>query len=65
MFLTFAGPDGVLFSYVAEGCPIDDGRHRPRQFARHPQSFCAWGSRSDVPEFDAADDAGTNRGGHP
>jgi 2,3-dihydroxy-p-cumate/2,3-dihydroxybenzoate 3,4-dioxygenase len=52
MFLTFAGPDGVLFSYVAEGRTIDEPTHRPRQFARRARSFCAWGSRSDVPEFD-------------
>jgi 2,3-dihydroxy-p-cumate/2,3-dihydroxybenzoate 3,4-dioxygenase len=51
MFVTFAGPDGVLFSYVAEGCTIEESTHRPRQFPRRAQSFCAWGARSDVPEF--------------
>lgn len=51
MFLTFAGPDGVLFSYVAEGRPVAEATHRPRQFARQARSFCGWGSRSDVPEF--------------
>lgn len=51
MFLTFAGPDGVLFSYVAEGSPIVGATHRPRQFPRRAQSFCGWGSRSDIPEF--------------
>jgi 2,3-dihydroxy-p-cumate/2,3-dihydroxybenzoate 3,4-dioxygenase len=53
MFLTFAGPDGVLFSYVAEGSPIAEATHRPRQFPPRAQSFCAWGSRSDIPEFNA------------
>jgi 2,3-dihydroxy-p-cumate/2,3-dihydroxybenzoate 3,4-dioxygenase len=53
VFLTFAGPDGVLFSYVAEGSPIAEATHRPRQFPRRAQSFCGWGSRSDIPEFDA------------
>ena len=54
MFLTFAGPDGVLFSYVAEGASIaDEARHRPRQFAFTPLSFCAWGSESEIPEYAA------------
>lgn len=56
MFVTFAGPEGVLFSYVTEGCTIDENRHRPRQFARRARSFCMWGSRSDVPEFKTDDD---------
>lgn len=51
IFLTFAGPDGVLFSFVTEGEPIDEARHRPRQFPADPRSFCGWGSRSDVPEL--------------
>jgi 2,3-dihydroxy-p-cumate/2,3-dihydroxybenzoate 3,4-dioxygenase len=52
IFLTFAGPDDMLFSYVAEGTRItDEGAHRPRQFARKRESFCAWGSESAVPEF--------------
>jgi 2,3-dihydroxy-p-cumate/2,3-dihydroxybenzoate 3,4-dioxygenase len=56
MFLTFAGPDGVLFSYVTEGRRIEDETaHRPRQFARAPLSFCAWGSHSECPEFGAGD----------
>jgi 2,3-dihydroxy-p-cumate/2,3-dihydroxybenzoate 3,4-dioxygenase len=54
IFLTFAGPDDMLFSYVAEGARItDEGTHRPRQFARKRLSFCAWGSESSVPEFAA------------
>jgi 2,3-dihydroxy-p-cumate/2,3-dihydroxybenzoate 3,4-dioxygenase len=63
MFLTFTGPDGVLFSYVAEGGPIDECTHRPRQFPRRARSFCAWGSRSDIPEFDADHTANTPPGG--
>jgi 2,3-dihydroxy-p-cumate/2,3-dihydroxybenzoate 3,4-dioxygenase len=57
MFVTFAGPDGVLFSYVTEGCPVGESTHRPRQFPRRTQSFCAWGSRSDVPEFNTDNNA--------
>jgi 2,3-dihydroxy-p-cumate/2,3-dihydroxybenzoate 3,4-dioxygenase len=57
MFLTFAGPDDMLFSYVAEGARIDDhSAHRPRQFARKRRSFCAWGSESTVPEFAVSED---------
>lgn len=52
IFLTFAGPDDMLFSYVAEGTRVaDEAAHRPRQFARKRLSFCAWGSDSSVPEF--------------
>lgn len=50
LFVTFAGPDGVLFSYVCEGRPID-GKWRPRQFPRARGSFCAWGSDTEVPEY--------------
>jgi 2,3-dihydroxy-p-cumate/2,3-dihydroxybenzoate 3,4-dioxygenase len=57
LFLTFVGPDDILFSYVAEGARIaDDGAHRPRQFARKRLSFCAWGSESTVPEFAVSED---------
>jgi len=57
IFLTFAGPDDMLFSYVAEGTRIaDEGAHRPRQFARKRESFCAWGSESSVPEFSVSED---------
>jgi 2,3-dihydroxy-p-cumate/2,3-dihydroxybenzoate 3,4-dioxygenase len=52
MFLTFAGPDETLFSFVTEGDDVaDEAIHRPRQFPRTRSSFCAWGSESDVPEF--------------
>ncbi len=57
IFLTFAGPDDMLFSYVAEGTTVTDkDAHRPRQFPRKRLSFCAWGSESTVPEFNASDD---------
>lgn len=52
IFLTFAGPDGLLFSFVTEGDVIpDEVRHRPRQFPKERSSFCAWGSESQLPEF--------------
>ena len=52
LFVTFAGPDAVLFSFVAEGDKIAAGSsRRPRQFAKTRNSFCAWGSECEVPEF--------------
>ena len=52
IFLTFAGPEGTLFSFVTEGDDIlDEAGHRPRQFPRMPSSFCAWGSESPLSEF--------------
>lgn len=50
LFLTFAGPDDVLFSYVAEGSTID-AAHRPRQFSKTRRSYCNWGSDCTIPEL--------------
>ena len=52
VFVTFAGPDGMLFSYVCEGERII-GARRARQFPRQRGSFCAWGSETAIPEFQA------------
>jgi len=52
VFLSFKGPDPVMFGFVAEGDkPARDDDRLPRQFPRAPGSFCAWGSLSLVPEF--------------
>jgi 2,3-dihydroxy-p-cumate/2,3-dihydroxybenzoate 3,4-dioxygenase len=51
LFLTFAGPCDVLFSFVAEGAAIDPQRHRPRQFPAGPPGLCGWGSECKVDEF--------------
>ena len=52
MFLTFVGPDDVLFSFVTEGRQTQSEMPQvPRQFARRVDSFCSWGSETDVPEF--------------
>lgn len=52
MFLTFAGPDEVAYSFVCEGEEVDVAApRRPRQFPKTPTSFCAWGSLTDMPEF--------------
>lgn len=54
VFLTFAGPDGVGYTFVAEGATVDRAAPpRPRQFAAHPSSHCAWGSACHIAEFDA------------
>ena len=50
-FITFAGPIEVAFSFVTQATTIaDETKHRPRQFARTPRSFCSWGSESILPE---------------
>jgi 2,3-dihydroxy-p-cumate/2,3-dihydroxybenzoate 3,4-dioxygenase len=52
IFVTFAGPDETLFSFVTEGDDVaGEASHRPRQFPRSRSSFCARGSESDLPEF--------------
>jgi 2,3-dihydroxy-p-cumate/2,3-dihydroxybenzoate 3,4-dioxygenase len=52
LFLTFAGPADVLFSFVAEGATIGPS-HRPRQFPAGPEGLCGWGSDCRVKEFNA------------
>lgn len=51
-FLTFEGPDGVYFGFVAEG-RIGTGNERPRQFAAEPASYCSWGSECRIAEYGA------------
>ena len=54
IFLTFAGPDDMLFSYVTEGDVVaDDAAHRPRQFPRARSSEL---SRVLLPLLEAAID---------
>ena len=50
LFLTFAGPGDVLFSFVAEGETDAQGR-RPRQFPAGAEGLCDWGSECKVEEF--------------
>ncbi len=51
-FLTFDGPDGVYFGFVAEGRTPSAGE-RPRQFAPEASSHCAWGSDCRIAEYGA------------
>jgi len=61
VFLSFRGPDPVLYGYVVEGDTLPpDAQRLPRQFARVPGSFCSWGSLSNEPEFAGAPTAGGN-----
>ena len=50
LFLTFAGPGDVLFSFVAEGTSAAEHR-LPRQFPAGSEGLCGWGSVCKVPEF--------------
>jgi 2,3-dihydroxy-p-cumate/2,3-dihydroxybenzoate 3,4-dioxygenase len=52
LFLTFAGPTDVHFSFVAEGAPAAE-RRPPRQFPAGPAGLCSWGSECKVGEFNA------------
>ena len=51
LFLTFAGPTDVLFSFVAEGAVAAAERRRPRQFPVGPAGLCSWGSECKISEF--------------
>jgi 2,3-dihydroxy-p-cumate/2,3-dihydroxybenzoate 3,4-dioxygenase len=57
LFLTFAGPNDVLFSFVTEGALIDGERHQPRQFLAGPTGLCGWGSECKIAEFNDAANA--------
>jgi 2,3-dihydroxy-p-cumate/2,3-dihydroxybenzoate 3,4-dioxygenase len=51
LFLTFAGPTDVLFSFVSEGAVPGAEKRRPRQFPPGPAGLCSWGSECKVGEF--------------
>jgi 2,3-dihydroxy-p-cumate/2,3-dihydroxybenzoate 3,4-dioxygenase len=52
MFLYFEGPDGMTYEYSTGVRMIgEDSNYRPRQFPFRPTSFCMWGSKPDIPEF--------------
>jgi 2,3-dihydroxy-p-cumate/2,3-dihydroxybenzoate 3,4-dioxygenase len=54
LFLTFAGPTDVLFSFVADGAVAGSERRRPRQFPAGPAGLCSWGSECKISEFNGA-----------
>lgn len=51
-FLSFEGPEGVCFSYTAEGRRMA-GTERPRQYAAEPASYCSWGSACRIADYTA------------
>ena len=52
-FLYFEGPDGMIYEYSHGVRMIEDENYRPRQFPFDNSAFCVWGSRPDIPEFQA------------
>ena len=52
-FLYFEGHDGMVYEYSNADRTIidDDATHRPRQFPMEAASFCVWGSKPDIAEF--------------
>jgi 2,3-dihydroxy-p-cumate/2,3-dihydroxybenzoate 3,4-dioxygenase len=55
MFLYFDGPDGMIYEYSTGVRMItDESDYHPRQFPAANSSFCAWGSKPDIPEFEGA-----------
>ncbi len=50
-FLYFEGPDGMVYEYSHGVRMIEDPAYRPRQVPFTPESFCVWGSKPDIPEF--------------
>lgn len=52
-FLYFEGPDGMVYEYSHGVRMVDYEIDRPRQFPFNYDAFCVWGSRPDIPEFQA------------
>ncbi|MBK6413912.1 VOC family protein [Sphingopyxis sp.] len=56
-FLYFQGPDDIIYEYscgVRSITAEDEATYVPRSFPFEPSSFCMWGSKPDIPEFDTA-----------
>ena len=51
MFLYFDGPDGMIYEYSCGVRMITDEGYVPRQFPPVSSSYCAWGSKPDIPEL--------------
>ena len=54
LFLTFAGPTDVHFSFVTGGTAVEAERRRPRQFPAGHAGLCGWGSECKIGEFNDA-----------
>lgn len=54
IFLYFEGPEGMIFEYSTGVRLIEDeATYRPRQLPFAAESFCMWGARPAIPEFQA------------
>lgn len=53
MFLYYDGPDGMIYEY-SSGVRMVDESWRPRQYPFAAESFCTWGARPDIDEFQAS-----------
>ena len=52
VFLYFEGPEGMTFEYSTGVRLIEDeAQYRPRHFPFEQKSFCMWGARPAIPEF--------------
>jgi 2,3-dihydroxy-p-cumate/2,3-dihydroxybenzoate 3,4-dioxygenase len=52
MFLYYEGPDGVIYEYSHGVRHVKAGEWRPRQFPFDHWSFCMWGAKPAIKEFD-------------
>ena len=53
-FLYFEGPDSVIYEYstgVRHIAPDQEPLYQPRQFPMDGASFCMWGSKPDIAQF--------------
>ena len=52
VFLYFEGPEGMTYEYSTGVRMIhDEAAYKPRQFPFRDESFCMWGARPQIPEF--------------
>jgi 2,3-dihydroxy-p-cumate/2,3-dihydroxybenzoate 3,4-dioxygenase len=55
-FLYFEGPDGMVFEYSSGVRSIaDELLYRERQFPSEPRSFCHWGSKPQIRQFQSGE----------
>lgn len=54
IFITFEGPEGMLFSFAAGMTRIAQPGRLPRQFPDVAKSYCAWGSEVSIAELSGA-----------
>lgn len=55
IFLYFEGPDGMIYEYstgVRHIAAEDEDTYRPRNFPAVSSSFCMWGAKPDIAEFE-------------